>query len=397
MFFIIIYAARANAFVRGLGDPLSMGNALAVVFTIIMIFKHRVKFTKNYLISIFILIIYTIITFIVHSYVSGGFIPRWFIYLTIAYVICQIYGERIYALIESALLPLILISMGMWVLHLMFPDVIHTFVESVSLPSFSDNPDYMTYNCIFYTINGEEDRVLSDYFMFKRNAGFAWEPGAYATLACLGISCSLIRNPNRLISVSMVIYLAAIATSQSTTGVFILASILLVWVIINKKYLWAILLVPVALYVFGLSFVGDKFVDEYTDISLAAGNLNNAEYHGRLFGLEASLVEFMQHPIIGLGGKQETYLLSTGMDAAIFSGLGFLLTRFGLLLSVVFFIILFKSEKNVRCCFNNRGGFCVIVTIALSMISYSMWEQPLFLALAFMSVYGSFNCSQDKA
>ena len=154
MLLLLIYAARANAFVRGIGDPLSTGNVLIVVITIVMMAKHRVTFNNNnYVISISILVLYTILTFIAHNYVSMGFIPRWFIYLSIAYVICQLYGERIFCVIETALIPLVIISMMMWVLHLLFPSAIYSFVETFSLPSFSNNPSYMTYNCIFYTFN----------------------------------------------------------------------------------------------------------------------------------------------------------------------------------------------------------------------------------------------------
>ena len=389
MLFLIIYAAQASAFVRGLGDPLSQGNGLAVFFTLVMMVRHRVKFNNYFLVSIAVLVLYTLLTFIAHNYVSMGFIPRWFIYLSIAYVICQIYDERILCVIERILIPLVIISMIMWVFHLIFPSIIYNFVETYSLPSFSDNPSYMTYNCIIYTINGDEDRVLSDYYMFKRNAGFAFEPGAYSCLACLGVACNWIRNKNKLISIPIIIYLAAIVTSQSTTGVFIFGALLLAWMIINKKIWWAILLSPFVLYVARLGFVSDKFTAEYTDVVSAGGNLNAVDYHGRMFGLEASWMEFSHHPIIGLGGKMKgTFLDSIGVDSPIFSGIGYLLTTFGLILSVLYFALLFKYKKILRNKYNNSGWWYIIIVLFISMFSYQMWQQPLFLAFAFMPIYG---------
>lgn len=383
MFFIIIYAAQASAFVRGLGDPLAAGNIVAVLFTIVMIYVHKVQFSQNYLISIFILVLYTVLTFARHSYVSGGFIPRWFIYLSIAYVVCQVYGERIFTVIESVLLPLFIISLIFFIFHLIFPNQVYSLVESFSLPTFSDNQDYLSYNCIFYTINGEEGQKLGDYFLFRRNAGFAWEPGAYSCFACLAISCRFIHNPDKLLNVPLLVYFAAIYTSQSTTGFFILAALLLVWVILNKKFLWLILLIPLAVYAFDLAFVSDKFMDEYVDVVSSDGNVFAVSQHGRLFGLLVSWYEFIKHPIIGLGGKQET------MGYYVFSGIGDLFVTFGLILSMVYFVLLFKSEKCIRRAFNNYGGYGVVVVIILLMISYRFWEQPLFLSLVFMSVYGS--------
>ncbi len=392
MVFIIIYAARANAFVRGLGDMLTLGNTLAVFFTLIMIVKHRVRFSKKFAISVFVLIFYTIVTFIWHFYLSFGFIPRYFIYMAIAYVICQIYGKRLYSVIESALLPLFVFSIIIWCFHLLFPSFIFSLVETFSLPTFSENPNYITYNCIFYTINGEEDRALGTTYLLTRNAGFAWEPGAYSCFACLAISCNLICHQNKLKSVPIVIYLIAIATSQSTTGIFILAAILLVWVVASKRILWLLIFIPLAFYIYNLPFVGDKFTEEVVDVS-SAENLNAVEYHGRLFGFMASWEEFLKHPIIGIGGMRKTYLELSGLDATIFSGIGFLLTRFGLILSAAYFILLFKSEKIVRTFYNNYGGFYIIVVVSISMISYSIWEQPLFLSLAFMSIYAPYSYS----
>ena len=383
MFFIIIYAAQASAFVRGLGDPLAAGNIVAVLFTIVMIYVHKVQFSKNYLISIFVLICYTALTFVRHSYFSGGFIPRWFIYLSIAYVVCQVYGERIFTVIESVLLTLFLISLIIFIFHLIFPNQVYSFVEKFSLPTFSQNSDYISYNCIFYTINGEEGRALGEYFLFRRNAGFAWEPGAYACFACLAIACRFIHNPDKLLGVPLLVYFAAIYTSQSTTGFFILAALLLAWVILNKKFLWLILLIPLAVYAFDLAFVSDKFMDEYVDVVSSDGNVFAVDQHGRLFGLLVSWYEFIKHPIIGIGGNQDA------MDYYVFSGIGDLFVKFGLVLAIIYFVLLFKSEKCVRNAFNNYGGFYIVVVIILLMISYQMWEQPLFLSLVFMSVYGS--------
>lgn len=397
IFCMFIYAGSATVFARGIGDVGTLGNAIALMLTILFYIANRIKLTKPYHLSIAVFMLYAVITTINNWMISPRWIFEWIIWLTIAYGICQGFRERLFVVVETVLYHLSIISLICWFIHLTRPGLMTSIVTTLEFSRPYEEDGNVFANMIIYTINNIGEGTGYEFSLFLRNAGFAWEPGAFACFVCLGIYCNILRTGFRFRNRSLLVFLLALLTTQSTTGFIILLVMILLWLVINGKYLYLLLLLPVIVMVFNLPFVRFKLFEE----------INNLQYHdimeesgseGRLFSFQLSLQEFLRHPIIGLGGyAQGTWLARQGYDIAIISGIGNLLVYYGTVMTILFIVLIKKACKYIRTVTNSRNSWLLYVVILGMMISFNLWKQPIYIALWMYGVYASGNKKPRRA
>ena len=391
IFCIIIYAGRATVFARDLGDIRTFGNAFALLITVYFFIINKVQFTRDYKISISIFLLYAVVTSINNRIVNPFWILQWLIWLTIAYGVCQGLGKRLFVTVETVLLHLSMIALIIWVIDLIFPSVVEHLVKFFEFSKPYTEDGNVAANMIFYTLSSDYgSAAVADFIIFsKRNPGFAWEPGAFACFICLGIYCNILRNNIKFNNNGALwVFLLALLSAQSTTGFSTLILMMGVWMLANRKYGWGLVVVPMAMLIFSLPFVGDKMMMEYESL----GTIDVDQLHGGALGRTYSLIldfqEFLRHPIIGLGGWTEgTLLAQSGNETATISGIGDLLVRFGAIMSLVFFILLVKSCKKIQYDFQSPNSYILIVVILAMMYSYGLWTTPLYIALWMYGVY----------
>ena len=152
----------------------------------------------------------------------------------------------------------------------------------------------------FYTIN-EQNRIILGGFP---NAGFAWEPGAFACLIVLAIYCNLVINRFNLFNFKFYILLASLISCFSSTGFALLILILLFYQLnirIKFRYLFFPLISAICLYIFSLSDVSTKINDTITfDIDKTISNMKlyDLKYSPQRFeSFAIDFIDFLAHPI----------------------------------------------------------------------------------------------------
>lgn len=388
MFCILMYAGQATVFTRHLGDITSVGNAFALFITLIFIFKNKIKFNRYFFYSISVFIFYAAATSLNNGLVNPTWILSWLIKLTIAYCICHGLGKRMFVLVESVLCPLCAISLICWIIHILNPELIKSIVKTFEFSRPYAEEGNVVANMLFYTITvGDPD----DFMFFVRNAGFAWEPGAFASIICFGIFCNLLRTNFRFYrNFTLWLFLLTLLSAQSTTGGITLILMAGIWMVANRKYCWGIILIPAALGLLSLPFIGGKFSEEirtldamdYTNTYVDGGNFN------RSYSLVLDFQEFLRHPILGLGGwTKGTWYVQQGYEFNTVSGIGELLSQYGAIITLLFIYMLVKSCKYIKDVTGSSSAYVLIGAMLGMMYSYSLWQHPFFIAFWMFGVY----------
>ncbi len=384
LFMFVIHAANASLFVRAhFTTPLDPCVILLFSTTVLYQIIKRIKFNRGFVQLLVVFMGYVLLTAIIYVNLAPFFIVQWFLTFYMAYVICQGLGRQLFPLFETIVFHLCIISLICFPFLIIAPEAL---IKLVTRFQFSENyNDVMeVLNCVVYTVIPDLIYHMdTEWHLFPRNCGFAWEPGAFACFIGLAIFCHSLRGKISIKgNLPMIVFLAALVTTESTTGFFMIGMMALVWVIVEKHYVFALLLLPLVSYVAALPFLGAKFDAQVVDLehSIAGGSLSGE----RLPALYICWTEFIQHPILGIGGKNTWY---EDAQIAVFSGIGTLFARFGLVMSGLYWFIITKTSKLANAVFKTNNGYILIPCILALMVSYNTWNKPLFIAFCFWCIF----------
>lgn len=397
---LIIYAGNASNLVRSLNSWNNIwGLILPVAMSVCLAFKHKVKIKKPLIILISTYTIY----FIALTIKFGEFHPRFYaiylIYFIIAYVSLNVFKLTIFIYYENILYYLCIISLMFWVILLIFPYQFANLLHSISLEPGSPN---VHSNILIYTISDYADSVLNANFSIGpirifRNAGFAWEPGAFSVLINLAIFFNLLQNKFKTTkNKSFWIFVITLITTFSTTGYSIFMMLMLLYIYNQKiKYvIWlSALLGTFSIYIITLPFMYDK-IKKISQEDNTEEQIENSIKYGisytpqRIQSFIIDWQDFLNNPILGYGGHiKERWISQLGADVASISGIGKVFAKFGLVGAIFFFLSLFKSSKLITWCYDFKGWFFPYLLIIMISISYSLIEMPLFMCFWMIGMF----------
>ncbi len=388
IFCIVIYAGKATTFTRSLGDISTIGTAFALLISIVFFLKNNLSFNKNYGKAICVFLLYAAVTSVINRMVNPRWISQWIIWLTIAYFLCQGFQKKLFVAFETVLYHLCIIGIALWGLQILFPGFVTQLVNFLEFSEPYAEDDNVLANMIVYTLTNA-DYGNNEFSILTRNAGFAWEPGAFASMICLALFCNILRTNLRIKNNrSIWVFLAALFSTQSTTGFMIFLVMLSAWMINNKKFILLPLAIPAIIALFGLSFVQDKLINEYEGLQMEDYSEVTSGSFGRMYSFILDYQEFLRHPIWGLGGFQNgTWYKLQGYEFSTISGIGHLLAYYGAIMSLVFFFMLFKSCKKIKELFDSNNAYLLLIAVVGMMISYSLWSHPLYIAFWMFGVF----------
>lgn len=233
---------------------------------------------------------------------------------------------------------------------------IYTFLPDLvnKLPSYNF---YHTTHKTGYFFN----ILIQGSSIVKRNAGIAWEPGAFQFLLNIGFYSYLkINKKNSLFRIS--IYSISIFTTRSTVGIFILFILIIKYVTKNKNTIFMFIIVLLLLY--------NTFYEELV-----------YQINYKLIGsyaFEIRIKPFLDALIVG---KNNFFGLgNTGFDLfyndiqAPWESIGQIITRYGYILIIYIFLRLFNLLKNYKILF---------IILILTFFSQNIWYFPLITPFYF--------------
>ena len=394
--FIVIYAGCATKFARELGDIRTLGNAFALGLTILFVILNRVRFTKEYVAVIGVFLTYALITVVVYGIMSTWWISVNFLLLTYGFVLCKSFGKKLPAVFETVLYHMSIISIFFWAIMVISPSALALIVNTFAFSEPHTEDGNVVANMIIYTLN-DWNFGSNDFIVLLRNPGFAWEPGAFASMICLGLFCNMIRTNFRLYkNRALWVFVFTLLTTQSTTGLMIYIVMLFAWLLYKRRFLPVILGLFIAAAVFSLPFVQDKLMAEIEltqEVDFLSPGSKNP---GRLMSFLIDWHEFLRHPILGLGCNFEgTWINEQGLEISTISGIGELLSEYGAIITLLFFVMLIRSSRTINKDMGTTKVWVLPIVIIGIMISYSLWRQPIFIAFWLYCMF-SVNPSKES-
>lgn len=375
----VLYAGRGSVFARELGNTTELGNLTACLIAGIFLFCNstKINLTKSYAVLLCVIFIYITLTFLVYDYLATGNYLKWLILFTIGFIISDFYNKRLFVVYETIIFWFSIISLIFWAVQIISPSALLDFMRSIRFSS-SYGEKFDIVNVLVYTMY---DKVYSgDYYIIARNAGFAWEPGAFSCHICLAMFCNSLRtNLSLRNNIPLYVFAITLFSTQSTTGIATMMVMYAVWLTINKKYAYSIILYIFASYALGLSFVGEKIFTQ-------AQTANQYDYNeesgmGRFPSFLICWNDFLENPILGDYGSSElSFSRRLGVENSLNSGFGLLLKKYGGIMTVLFIVMLIKSARYLNIWFQTKNGYLMVVALSGMLISYSFWDQPIMIA-----------------
>ena len=352
----------------------------------LLLYKKRISVNRPFLVFLSFFLVYCLGYLFKFGTLNVTASLRFFMNITFAYSVIRLSGANFFRNTEEIVYKLALLSVGLYALQLAAPDL--TFGLNSLLadllpfmkPYWSEFEAYS--NSILFTFNP----VNHPY----RNSGFMWEPGAFGAVLGVVLLLNLIRN-QFVLTRRAVFFVAVMLTTVSTTA-YLVIGVLLFMYLLNKGRIASLLapalLVPLALLVWQLDFVGDKIEHQYETRDEALKNEKKyfqLGFKNRSLGRFGSLLvdykDLTNNPVLGTGFQYEERTQGKLITYAKTNGLSDYMVKFGLLGLVLFIINLYRSFKRLQQEHPYKGVYVVPVLLMLIGFSNPVLFLPLFLSL----------------
>ena len=386
--------------------------AIPVFLTVILLLRNRVKFGKNFYFLLILLLVWSVIQIEVKKQYQLKELANYF-YIIYAYILAyihfSIYKKKMFVLYEDIMVIFAKISLVIWLFTTVAPNVA---LQVARL--FPQTPH--GYNFLFL-INWIDPNSLQVTYGMIRNSGCAWEPGRFAIMLCLAILVNLYDRGVVFRKNKNVIWLlVALLTTMSTTG-YVLCVILYLYFYVkrlNLQYVLGALIVIVPVIYFGLQleFIGEKLQDrlnvkedvDHIEMSWQWTEQHNENEDGVAYSMDRfpsmyfEFQNFMHDPIIGYGANVEySYFYKNYTTALGFcGGLAQIFGKYGIILGLIFFFILYKSSIVISRDFESRKTLGFFIYAFISMISYPLIWQALYTAFWFYGYYENKNLKKIR-
>ena len=245
-FTVIIISSRANFFAYS--DEVKV---LFALFLLIIFFRKNLRFDEIFVRFLLILFLLFLMYFFIWGSLNYYAYLRLFTTILIAYLFIKIVNKKFIPLYINIIYLLSVVSLIAFGLMILFPYQFHTvngMLENI-FPFLEVGGPRET-NSIIY------DSVLGEF----RNAGFAWEPGGFAAFVLLALFFEISNENKLLLNRKFLIFSITILSTISTMAVIAYVFILFYWLVVNKKF------VPALITVFSLflilQFVNTDFMRE---------------------------------------------------------------------------------------------------------------------------------------
>ena len=408
VFILIIYAGHANKFVVStsiIDNPIWF--TLLIVLSGILAVKWTIVYNRQFYILIACYFIYFVGISVKYNEIRPTFFLNNFFLFFITYATVKALKINLFRIYESAMYFFAIIGLIMWGIQIILGgDTLYNYfgrISSIDTFSFVSGNGL---NAVLYSVQPTTASLQFD-FLPPRNCGFAWEPGGFASFLCLAIFINLFFfKGDRKGNIRFWVLLAALISSQSTTGYTIFIVIILFYYY-NRKQKFIILLWPILIaaiiFIFSLPFMINKIVslmretsqiDMMVEWSIGREESINPQ---RFASFAIAFRDFLDNPLLGLGGKaEESWTAKIGANVSTISGIGNLLAQYGVVGLLFFLMASYKTSCFYAKSFNYSGKVLFFVIIFFMSISYGIILLPLLMSFWMFQLFTPRNFNQKE-
>ncbi len=381
------------------GDPVPF--LLPIVLTVILVFKNPISFLNRRL--TFVLIIFAIWSILTieqyHLFANNELSYYFFLFYSIivAYIHIQVFGKKLLPIYEDIVVKLCAFSLLLWT---------WSYFDSSSIPFFKQFDQTSYGNNFYYLFNWMDPSGDQVYEGIPRNAGFSWEPGRFSICVVLALLCNIARNGITFLNFNVLVMLAAIASTLSTTG-YVATGVLYIIAFSHKlntqkTLLFFFILVPTLIGVSQLGFMQKKIEEQLSvetnlkqlekTFNYNTENADEGEYLASLERFTAMYFEWdnvRDKPILGYGRNPENsyFYEEVSSNFALTGGLVKLLAQYGIPLGVFLYFLLLISSFRLNKDFPEVSKVGLFFTFIVCSISYAMFTIPIFTAFWFYGIF----------
>lgn len=302
--------------------------------------------------------------------------------LFLPYLALSICKGKFWLLFEDISFKLSALSIFLFSLNLLFPSLFNQLIQVFKI--LTDSKFYSEFGQETYWTSLVYVHMDNSYYTEFRNAGYMWEPGAFAWMIILSISLYWLRSGIQF-NKHFIVYLVALLTTLSTSGYIAITVLVTGAVIAQRKFKYIVLFIPILF--FAISFLNDadfvgveirnyasSYDNDYTDFTTSGFNAAKLD---RFLFAKYQLIEVLKYPL-GYGiyrsldiGSMWKFVGVNGLTDLLFMwgvpGFIFLMILFWKFFvkqsyhgfTIVFFICVFTS--NLMMIFSNPAAFNPIV------------------------------------
>lgn len=365
-----------------------IGGIIAVLLVISLGVRYRVKLWNKYL---FIFLGILSIWAILQSFKWNKLVIPATLYWDIVagYVICMAYKRSIFKYFEKCMYVLCVIAIFLWGLSFLLP-IMPSILKAIS-PNWING--LVESNILVF---GLELPDFGAALFFRRNVGFAWEPGRFACFIAIAAFINLAMFKFRIRNNSHIwVFLLTLLSTQSTTGYVILVVIILAYLFNVRIYIKALVLsmsIPFVLYLFTLPFMRDK-IDNYmigedrneTFVEVADYKADQDVVYvpQRFDGLLWEWYNFEKEPLLGYGTDVNYSYTAKRFNnkVVLYNGVIKILAVFGVFWGLMVYFLYYKGSVYFSSLFNVKGSMFFFIIFFMMNVSYAFYDEPVFLAM----------------
>ena len=383
------------------GSPL--GFALPIIMTIILLARNKVNFKNNYFLTVIIIhTLWALLQYLINNRFNVTYTFFTYYCIALAYIIISVFNTKIFYLYEDIVTKLSVAAIVGWLFMITVPDVLGALIDQLKMTP--GDIYILRGNILVFSMTNSDVYQAYELWGLTRNSGFSWEPGRYASMLVVALFFNMARTQFSFSkNKGFLILFFALLTTQSTTGFISLAFLVIMFLLnknIDQKIFYLALLIPLAIAVFSLPFIGEKITSlmdreatmEKIEEDLIARDQINEEgaYTPQRFdGLSFEFLNIINDPILGYGyDAEDSFVVTSISDKLVLSnGLLKVFSRFGIIIGVLFYFALYKSSKWFSNFYNIKGGVLYMLLFISISISYDFTLIPFFLAVTMFGLF----------
>lgn len=386
---VVLFSGMATSFFRSM-------EGLIVLFALggIVFYKHSLVTSRKLIIALLVWTLFFIVSTITIKSFHPYFYGIYFAKIVIAFWLVTYYKNEIFEKYEKIIYKLVLISLFFYSIQVLSPSFLYNVFSFIDV-SGELFPTIKYKSIGFYTFH---QGTMSE--IFPRNSGFTWEPGPFSCYIGLAMFFNIVRNGVSFKDrKTLIVFLIALITTQSTTGFLLLLTILTWygWAHFNNK-IFRVLSIPMLLsfsivLFFSIPFLQEKIVlDSKQDVNeiIAHAQITGSSYApGRFVGWKLRWEDFKSYPVAGIGGnpKLQFGYIAEGNVVGAINGLGTILGKYGAFGAFFFLLLLYRFGKYHAKYYDYTGIIIFPVLILIIGFSFGIIETPIIIAFLLLPVF----------
>lgn len=399
-YFVLIaflFTARGSRIMNSIDFRINpIGGFLFLISLIVLVIQdlnscHR-KSYWNYFLLMSIFFAWEVIHFVIDAFFDYVDLYSIAMFLTYSFFLVRRLGFQFIKNAENIIAKFSIVSVFMWIFTLVIgPEnmAIFSFAEPAASTSIG--------SMILYNVPAEYNDNGTGIL---RNCGFAWEPGLFSSILCIGIAFNLIINKGRF-NLNMFFLILGVLSSVSTTG-YIASFVIFAYYYTSSfrniyKVLFLIVVIPIAIYSYkNFDFIGAKIAETSEQDDFIINDMNKFGYMEgqaetytpqRFECIQLQALNFMDSPVFGYGAPYNSFVyrrispmisLSTGI-LTDFAKFGFIL---GFLFTLTYCYSFYYICRRAKC-----PRFLLLIVYLLISFSYSFIMVPFTLCITMFAVY----------